>query len=104
MITILVLGPLSDHFGRKPILLLTLFGVLLQGVVAVIIVRFNLSPYYFILAYFLTGICGDHTGFLAAVFAYTADVSSLKWRTFRIGVIEATLAIGKGVSQFLNGY
>ena len=104
MITILILGPLSDRFGRKPILLLSLIGTLLQGVIAVTIVGFNLSPYYFILASFLTGICGDYTGLLAGAFSYIADASTPKWRTFRIGMIEGMLALGGAMGQFLSGY
>ena len=104
MITILILGPLSDRFGRKPILLLALFGTFLQGVFAVAIVGFNLSPYYFILSYFLTGICGDFTGLLAGAFSYIADVSTPKWRTFRIGIIEGMLSLGGALGQFVSGY
>ena len=104
MVTILILGPLSDRFGRKPILLLALIGTLLQGVVAMVIVGFNLSPYYFVLASFLTGICGDFTGLLAGAFSYIADVSTPKWRTFRIGLIEGMLALGGASGQFLSGY
>ena len=104
MITILILGPLSDQFGRKPILLLSLLGTLLQGIVAIVIVGFNLSPYYFILASFLTGICGDFTGLLAGAFSYIADVSTPKWRTFRIGMVEGMLALGGAVGQFVSGY
>ena len=104
MITVLILGPLSDRFGRKPILLLSLLGTLLQGAFTVAIIGFNISPYYFILASFLSGICGDFTGLLAGAFSYIADESSLKWRTVRIGVIEGMLALGGAVGQFLSGY
>ena len=104
MITVLILGPLSDRFGRKPILFLSLFGALLQGAFSIAIIGFNLSPYYFIVANFLSGIGGDFTGLLAGAFSYIADVSSLKWRTFRIGMIEGMLALGGALGQFLCGY
>ena len=104
MITILVLGPLSDRFGRKPVLIFSLVGNLLQGMVAVAIVYFNLSLYYFILASFLAGIGGDFSGLLAGAFSYIADVSSLKRRTFRIGIVQSMIAIGGAFGQFIIGY
>ena len=104
MITVLTLGPLSDRYGRKILLVTAVVGALLQSVIALIIVNFQLSPYFFILASFFTGMCGDFTGLLAGAFSYIADVSTPKWRTFRIGMIEGMLAIGGAVGQFLSGY
>ena len=104
MIIVLIMGPMSDRFGRKPVLIASLFGTTLQAVMALIIVYFSLNPYYFILANFLTGLFGDFTGLLAGAFSYIADVSSRKWRTFRIGVIEGMLAVGGALGQFLSGF
>ena len=104
MITVLILGPLSDRYGRKILLITAVVGALLQSMIALVIVNFHLSPYFFILASFFTGICGDFTGVLAGSFSYIADVSTPKWRTFRIGMIEGMLALGGAVGQFLSGY
>ena len=104
MITVLIVGPLSDRFGRKVVLLLALFGSLLQSVLAFFIIWFHLDPYFFILANLFTGLGGDFTGVLAGSFSYIADVSSPKWRTFRIGFIECMLALGGALGQFLSGY
>ncbi len=104
MITVLIVGPLSDRFGRKIVLLLALFGNLLQGVLAFFIIWFQLHPYFFILANLFTGLGGDFTGVLAGAFSYIADVSSPKWRTLRIGIIEGMLALGGALGQFLSGY
>ena len=64
MITVLIVGPLSDRFGRKVVLLLALFGSLLQSVLAFFIIWFHLDPYFFILANLFTGLGGDFTGIL----------------------------------------
>ena len=101
---VIVIGPLSDRFGRKPILLASAIGLVLQSVVAVVITSGNLSPYLFILSNFLTGMCGDITGILAGGFAYISDVSSTKWRTFRIGVVCSLFEVGVALGTFLCGY
>ncbi len=71
---------------------------------AFFIVWFHLDPYFFILANLFTGLGGDFTGVLAGSFSYIADISSPKWRTFRIGVIECMLSIGGALGQILSGY
>lgn len=103
IITIL-LGPLSDRYGRKPVLLLAGFGSVIEGIIAILIFYLKLSPYYIIAAYFVTGLSGSFTGVLAASFSYIADVSSAKWRGFRIGVLEACFSIGVACGQFSVGF
>ena len=103
IITIL-LGPLSDRFGRKPVMFLAGLGSVIEGIVAIFIFNFKLSPYYIVVAYLITGLSGSFTGVLAASFSYIADVSSAKWRGFRIGVLEACFAIGIACGQFSVGF
>jgi len=99
----ILVGPLSDRFGRKPVLLASALGLTLQSIIALLIAIFSLSPYWFILANFATGICGDITGILAGSFAYVADVSSKKWRAFRIGLTCAMFEAGVALGSFLCG-
>ena len=104
MISVLILGPLSDRYGRKLLLISAMIGTLLQSIVALVIIGFHLTPYLFILASFLTGIFGDFTGLIAGSFSYIADVSSPKWRAFTIGITEGMFAVGGAAGQFLSGY
>ena len=104
MVVTLLLGPLSDRFGRRFIIIAPALGAILQSALSLTIVHFQWSPYYFILANFLSGITGGFVGVLAGGFSYVADVSSPKWRGFRIGVIEAVLGIAGALGQFVTGY
>ena len=99
----LLLGPLSDRYGRKPFLVLTGVGTALQGSLALLIVHFQWNPYYFILGNFISGVMGDFPGILANGFSYIADISSVKWRGLRIGIIEAVSGIGSALGPFLVG-
>lgn len=98
------LGPLSDRFGRRFVLLLAAVGSIFEGTVAVLILHLQWSPFYFVLAYFLGGMFGSFTGVLAASFSYISDVSSDKWRGFRIGLAEAFFSVGIASAQFSVGF
>ena len=104
MIVTVLLGPLSDRFGRKPLLVMGTVGSTLGAFVSMLIVHFQWNPYYFIVANFLSGVTGDFAIVLSGGFAYVVDISSEKWRGLRIGIIEAVMSIGSGVGPTLVGY
>ena len=100
----LILGPITDRYGRKIGIILPAVGVIIQTIFSIFIVRFSLHPYYFILANFLGGLFGNFACMLAASFSYIADVSTPRWRSLRIGIVEAGLAIGSSIGHLLGGY
>lgn len=104
IIVTILLGPLSDQFGRRPVLLLAGLGSVLEGILSILILHFQWSPYYFIATYFVGGMFGSFTGVLAASFSYISDVSSDKWRGLRIGIVEAFFAVGVALGQFSVGF
>ena len=103
-VTTLFIAPLTDRIGRKIGLLLPGIGNFLQGIFAVFIIKYGFSPYYFILGGFIAGVFGDLTSTLATSFAYIADVSTVRWRSLRIGIIEGFMAIGSATGQLSGGY
>ena len=104
VLSTLVYGPLTNRYGRKIGIVAPGIGALCQGIMAFFIIKFNLNPYYFLLAYLATGLGGDFTSILSSAFAYTADVSTMKYRSFRIGAIEASIALGGAVGVLSGGY
>ena len=103
IITVIMLGSLTDHVGRKIGLLLPPIGACLQGAISVVIIYYDLHPYYFILANFFGGLFGGFSGIFSSSFAYLADVSSPRWRALRIGLMEAGLSYGAALGQGVGG-
>ena len=103
-VTTFFITPLTDRLGRKIGLILPGIGTVLQGVLTVFLIKYELHPYYFILGGFLAGLFGDQTSILASSFAYVADVGRVRWRSLRIGIVEAFMATGSAVGQFTVGY
>ncbi len=103
-ITAVLLGPLTDKFGRKIGLLTPCFGYVIEALGSFLIVYYRLNPYYFIATSAITGLTGGFTGFIAASFSYVADVGSKKWRSFRIAIIEGMAAFGKLAGQLAGGF
>ena len=104
VITTLMMGPLMDRFGRKIGLIFPVIGTSLQGIFTIFIVRYTLDPYYFIPANFIGGVFGNNTCILAAGFSYIADISSLRWRTLRVGMVESSIAFGSLMGMLGVGY
>lgn len=103
ILTALVLGPVSDRYGRKPALIFVLGGMLVSAVLANVIIQFNLDLHYFILSSGVRGASGGIAGILTVCYSYIADVSSTKWLTVRLGLLEAMTFIAGSLSLVTGG-
>ena len=99
-----IYGALSDRFGRKPILIVAGLGATFQGVLTVLFVHFEVNVYFFILASLISGLSGGYATILSSSFAYVADISSVRWRTLRIGLVEAMIFAGGALGEGAGGY
>ena len=92
-----ILGALSDRFGRRPVLLASLFGLsvdyLIQG--------FAPSLMWLFVGRLIAGIMG--ASFTAAN-AYIADVSNEKTRARNFGLVGVMFGIGFIIGPSLGGY
>lgn len=104
VVVTIILGPLTDRYGRRLGILLPSFGMVIQGVCSTLIIYYNLNPYYIILVNFISGVTGDFTSLIASSFTYIADISSPRWRTFRLAAVEGILSFGKVAGQLTGNY
>lgn len=91
-----VIGMLSDRFGRRPVILISVFGL------AVDLVIMALAP---TLAWLLIGraLCGLTAGAQAAAMAYVADITPQEERAKSYGWINAAAWTGVILGPALGG-
>lgn len=82
-----LLGRLSDRFGRRPILLLSLFGTL----ISFLVLGFAKTLWLLFVARIADGITG---GNISVAQAYIADVTDEKSRAKGLGMIGAAFGLG----------
>ena len=91
-----VMGELSDRFGRKPILLLSLFGLGLDYIIH----AFSPTITWLFVGRFLAGIFGaSHT----VAFAYIADMSTKENKAKNFGIIGAAFGLGFVIGPAIGG-
>ncbi|MEQ8470642.1 MAG: TCR/Tet family MFS transporter [Marinoscillum sp.] len=91
-----IVGALSDQFGRRPVLLLSLFGFGLDYILA----GFAPTVAWLVLARIVAGITG--ASFTTAN-AYIADISSPEKRSQNFGMIGAAFGIGFIIGPLIGG-
>ncbi|MDP2276033.1 MAG: TCR/Tet family MFS transporter [Archangium sp.] len=82
-----IMGSLSDRFGRRPVLLVSLFGTGFDYV----LLAFAPSLAWFFLGRVVSGLCGASIGTAAA---YIADVSPPEKRAQNFGLIGMAFGLG----------
>ncbi|MEM9930559.1 MAG: TCR/Tet family MFS transporter [Bacteroidota bacterium] len=92
-----IMGSLSDKYGRRPVLLLSLFGFAVDYVILA------LAPSYLWLlgGRIFAGICG--ASFTTAS-AYIADVSTEENRSKNFGMIGAAFGLGFIIGPLMGGF
>jgi len=91
-----VLGNLSDRYGRRPVLLFSLFGFGLDY----IFVAFAPNIWWFFVGRTIAGITGAS---FATAGAYIADVSPPEKRAQNFGMIGAAFGLGFIIGPFIGG-
>jgi DHA1 family tetracycline resistance protein-like MFS transporter len=92
-----ILGNLSDRYGRRPILLISLFGFALDYAV----MAFAPTIAWLFVGRIIAGICGAST---STATAYIADISTGNKRAANFGLVGAASAIGLIFGIALGAY
>ncbi len=90
-----VLGRLSDRYGRRPVMLISLFGSFLAFTMA----GLSTTLYQLIFSRALAGLFG---GSIATAQAYVADVTEPKDRARYMGLIGASIGMGFVLGPFVG--
>ncbi|XP_065071361.1 proton-coupled folate transporter-like [Rhopilema esculentum] len=104
LVVCLYLGVWSDKVGRKPVVILGTLGSLLEALVVLSTMIFDLPILVVYIGSFLNGMGGYFTGLIVAVMAYIADTTQPEKRALRLGVMEAVVFIGATASSFIGGH
>ena len=97
---------LSDSFGRKPFVLVSLMGVFLKTFLMCLAVEYNWNVYLFILFIFVDGCCGTWVVQVAMSMAMVSDltIEGGKSRSFLITVVGFFLSLGYALASFTTGF
>lgn len=91
-----ILGRLSDRYGRRPVLLFSLFGFALDY----LLLYFAPNIWWFFIARAISGITGAS---ITTASAYIADISTPQTRAKNFGMIGAAFGIGFILGPLLGG-
>ncbi|XP_011182947.2 proton-coupled folate transporter [Zeugodacus cucurbitae] len=105
---VLFVGPWSDKFGRRPILLAT-FGAYFVGyTISAILVFFSkalsLNPWFYLLGGLPSTIVGGNCTMMTIVFCYVSDVSDVSSKAKRMFYIDMVMGVGVVTGNILSSY
>ncbi|XP_035738036.1 proton-coupled folate transporter-like isoform X1 [Vespa mandarinia] len=97
-------GPWSDKYGRKPLLLAGYTGYSLTFCLLSLMTMWDINPWYLLIAYMPSACFGGLCIILLASFSYISDISLEKDRTWHLAYLEILISLGLIVGIFIGPY
>ncbi|CAD7014379.1 uncharacterized protein LOC101463441 [Ceratitis capitata] len=102
------IGSWSDHYGRKPLLVISMIGFSFTYIIAAVICQIAIyqpvNPWYYVLAVVPHSILGGNCVFSVAAFCFISDVTDTKTRPYRMIFMEAFFFIGLMGGSLLSSF
>ncbi|KAK3531265.1 hypothetical protein QTP70_015195 [Hemibagrus guttatus] len=103
LFVVILIGSWSDRAGRRLVLILPSLGLAVQATVYLMVMYLKLPVVWFLLGRICSGLSGDFNAILAGCFAYVADISDKRSRTFRVAILEACLGVAGMFASIIGG-
>ncbi|XP_059139517.1 proton-coupled folate transporter-like [Physella acuta] len=102
---ILVLGPLTDRYGRKVGLVFPIVGTLLKEIVYLVVISQKLPPLWLLVGHVMEACGGSFAAMLSSMFSIVSDISPPgRRRSLHITCMEALQTIATSAAQIAIGH
>ncbi|XP_023217606.1 proton-coupled folate transporter-like [Centruroides sculpturatus] len=104
IISTTLLSPWSDKYGRKFPILISTFGLILEGIGLTIVSIIRSAPAYFIIiAGIPSGIFGGYLMAISSCYTYVADITREKTRTVKFTILQCFFVLADPIGMELGG-
>ncbi|XP_053688208.1 tetracycline resistance protein, class E-like [Sabethes cyaneus] len=104
----LLMGPWSDRFGRKPVIMIPCIGYFITYISKATICYLSdsmiLSPWLYVAAYLPAALAGGTTVVCAGLFSLLTDITTEKNRTVRMGILQACTLAGAFIGMMSSSF
>lgn len=105
LISNIFIGSISNRYGRKKLLFVPTFGLLVAQIIVVVFMYVKLSLYYFLIPSIFLSIMGDIFAVFQIALSYVSDITEgTKRRTVGIAFVELFVGMGTLLVGVFAGY
>ncbi|KAK0167473.1 hypothetical protein PV327_004868 [Microctonus hyperodae] len=98
----LFLGPWSDKYGRRPVLLIGYIASTCKSILLSILTLWNINPWLFLFASIPSGLLGASSGIILGTMCYISDITNNNNRAWRLGCLQAIYLLGLIIGTFIG--
>ncbi|XP_014095875.3 probable peptidoglycan muropeptide transporter SLC46 [Bactrocera oleae] len=105
---VLFVGPWSDKFGRRPVLLVTFGAYFIGYTITATLVYFSktlsLNPWFYLLGGLPSTIVGGNCTMMTIIFCYISDISDVDSKAKRMFYVDLVMGVGIVFGNIISSY